>query len=193
MWPWGISSNGSGIGTAVAAALVCLFSASPVSSKVFLTLDEALELAFPGCDIDRRTVYLTREQLSAAREMAKAPIERAIVHPYVATCDGEPGGIAYFDAHRVRTLPETLMVAVGPDDRVKRLEVLSFREPEDYLPGERWYAQFLGKPLTEGLRLEADVRSITGATLTARATTDAVRRLLSLHAVIFPNVEGPDS
>lgn len=193
MWPWGISSNGSRIGTVALAAVLCLCSASPASSKVFLTLDEALELAFPGCEIDRRTVYLTREQLRRARGLANAPIERAIVHPYVATCDGAPGGVAYFDAHRVRTLPETLMVAVGPDDRVKRLEVLSFREPEDYLPGERWYAQFLGKPLTEGLRLEADIRSITGATLTARATSDAVRRLLALHAVIFPQTEDSDS
>lgn len=189
MWPWGISSNRGASFAVVATALVCLFTASPASSKVFLTLDEALELAFPGCDIDRRTVYLTREQLHRARDLANAPIERAIVHPYVATCSGEPGGVAYFDAHRVRTLPETLMVAVGPDDRIKRLEVLSFREPEDYLPGERWYAQFLGEPLTDGLRLEADIRGITGATLTARATSDAVRRLLALHAVIFPDAE----
>lgn len=186
MWPWGISSNRHIHGAAVLAALLCLLTASPASSKVFLTLDEALELAFPGCEIDRRTVYLTSEQLTEARERADAPVERAIVHPYVATCDGEPGGVAYFDAHRVRTLPETLMVAVGPDDRVKRIEVLSFREPEDYLPGDRWYAQFLDQELDDELQLKAGIRSITGATLTARATTDAVRRLLALHAVIFP-------
>lgn len=186
MWPWGISSSRGVRGAAVVAALLCLFSASPASSKVFLTLGEALELAFPGCDIDRRTVYLTREQLEKARELADAPVERAIVHPYVATCDDKPGGVAYFDAHRVRTLPETLMVAVDAQDRVRRIEVLSFREPEDYLPGERWYAQFLDKELTESLQLKGEIRGITGATLTARATTDAVRRLLAFHAVIFP-------
>ena len=102
----------------------------------------------------------------------------------MARCAGEAGGTAYFDAHRVRTLPETLMVAVDPEGRVRRLEILSFAEPPEYIPREAWYGQFTGQPLSQDLALKRRIRATTGATLTARATTDAVRRVLAIHRVL---------
>ena len=64
-------------------------------------------------------------------------------------------------------------------------------EPEEYLPRPSWYAQFIGKRLDDDLRLKRGIKGVTGATLTARATTDAARRLLALHAVAFPEVPEP--
>lgn len=179
MWRWGISSKAALLALALAVA-----TAAPASSKVFLTLDEALELAFPGCEVERSTVYLTPVQLDGARRLAGVPVDQRIVRPYVATCKGKPAGVAYFDAHRVRTLPETLMVVVDPRGRVKRIEVLSFQEPEDYLPRGIWYEQFLNRGLTDELNLKRHIRGVTGATLTARATTEAVRRVLALHLIL---------
>jgi hypothetical protein len=84
----------------------------------------------------------------------------------------------------VRTLPETLMIVVAADGTLRRVEVLAFREPEDYLPRDTWYGQFEGAPLDRELSHKRRIRGVTGATLTARATTDAVRRVLSLDRVI---------
>jgi hypothetical protein len=159
--------------------------AAQARARVLLTVDEALELAFPGCRVERTTVYLTEEQLARARELAGGEVESALVRPYVARCvRGAPGGVAYFDTHRVRTLPETLMVVVGADGEVDRIEVLAFREPPDYLPREAWYEQFAGRGLDPELELKRGIRGVTGATLTARATTGAVRRVLALDRVI---------
>ncbi|HVF61775.1 MAG TPA: FMN-binding protein [Thermoanaerobaculia bacterium] len=111
-----------------------------------------------------------------------------LVHAYVATAGGKAGGkaagTAYFDTHRVRTLPETVMVVLDPSGKVRRVEVLSFNEPQDYLPGGGWYGQFAGRGLDERLALKRDIRPLTGATLTARATTGAVRRVLAVHRVL---------
>jgi len=151
---------------------------------VFVTVDEALKLAFPGCEVARRTAFLTPEQMKRARELAGAEVPSALLTYYVATRNGQPAGTAYFDTHRVRTLPETLMIVVDPQNRVSRIEVLSFREPEEYLPRGAWYQQFLGKGLDADLQLKRGIRPVTGATLTARATTDAVRRVLALHQIL---------
>jgi len=165
--------------------LLCLFLAAvPAAAKVFVTVDEALKLAFPGCEVARRTAFLTPEQVKRARELAGAEVPSALVTYYVATRGGQPAGTAYFDTHRVRTLPETLMIVVDPQNRVGRIEVISFREPEDYLPRGAWYEQFRGKALNPDLQLKRGIRPVTGATLTARATTDAVRRVLALHQVL---------
>jgi hypothetical protein len=162
----------------------------PVAAKVFLTTDEALRLAFRGCPVERKTVFLTPEQLGRARQLAGSEIKSALVNPYRAACDGKDAGTAYFDAHVVRTLPETLMVVVDPQGKVSRVEVLSFAEPEDYLPPGKWYGQFLGSALSDDLALGHRIRGVTGASLTARATTEAVRRVLAIHQVLHATEKG---
>lgn len=164
-------------------ALLLLWGGS-AGARVLITVDEALALAFPNCAVERRTLFLTEEQVSHAAELAGEPPTSALVHRYEATREGEPFATAYFDTHRVRTLPETIMVVVGAGGEVRRVEVLSFDEPPDYMPREGWYGQFEGQALSDELDLDRGIRRVTGATLTGRATTDAVRRVLALHQAI---------
>jgi hypothetical protein len=158
---------------------------APAPRQVFLTVEEALALAFGEAEVARTTAYLTEAQLARARELSGAEVESALVHPYVARDErGRLLGTAYFDAHRVRTLQETLFVVVAPDGRVARVELCSFDEPPDYVPRGSWYAQFLGRRLDDELELKRGICGVTGATLTARATTCSVRRVLALHRVL---------
>jgi Na+-translocating ferredoxin:NAD+ oxidoreductase RnfG subunit len=169
---------------ALGALLLLALAAAPVAAKVFLSVNEALKLAFPDCQVERKTAYLTAEQVRRVRELSGVEVPSALVNYHVARRNGQPAGTAYFDTHRVRTLPETLMVVVDPRGRVARIEVITFREPEEYLPRGIWYEQFRGRGLDRELRLKQKIHPVTGATLTARATTDAVRRVLAMHQVI---------
>lgn len=176
----------------VILAFLVPLSAAPAAesgapaSKVFLTQDEALRLAFPGCAIERRTVFLDEGDRKRAAELAgkDVDVDQRVVYAYEGRRDGQLAGTAYFDAHRVRTLDEVLMFVVDDRARVQRLELLSFAEPEEYIPRAKWYAQFVGKSLADDLRLKGDIKGVTGATLTAGATAGAARRTLALHAVI---------
>jgi len=152
--------------------------------KDYPTLVEALELVFGEVEIERGTIYLTREQRKAAEELAGEELSSAIVHPYTASKDGEILGTAWVDTHRVRTLRQTVLIVVDPDQRVRRVELLAFGEPEEYVPRGSWYGQFKGRRLDDELDLKRGIRGITGATLTARATTSAVRRVLAVHRVL---------
>lgn len=184
--PGSISSMScsAGFSRRALGALLLLALAAPAAAKVFLTVDEALKLAFPDCKIERKTGYLTAEQVRQARELSGVEVPSALVTYYVARRGGQLAGTAYFDTHRVRTLPETLMVVVDPRGRVARVEVIAFREPQDYLPRGAWYEQFRGRGLDRELRVKQGIHPVTGATLTVRATTDAVRRVLALHQVL---------
>jgi hypothetical protein len=175
--------------------LLAAFTASgaavlPVRAQALLTQDEALALAYPAADsFERRTAFLTDEDAAAVAQHGGTEIDQRVVTYYVALRGSSPVGVAYFDAHRVRTLREVLMVALGEEGRVRRLEVLSFAEPREYLSPEGWLALF-----RNGDDAEADVRrdvpNITGATLTSNAVKDAVTRVLALHHVIAPGLGG---
>ena len=153
------------------------------STRTLLSTDEVLELAFPECAVTRETLYLTKQQKKRATKLAGKRVETAIVYVYTARKDGKLVGYAYFDTHKVRSKRETIMIAVDPSSRIRRIEVVAFAEPTEYLPRGNWYAQFLGKKLDDNLRIKRAIHPVSGATLTANATTDAVRRTLALHRV----------
>jgi hypothetical protein len=93
-------------------------------------------------------------------------------------------GRGLLDTHVVRTMPETVLVALEPDGRLRAAFVLQFGEPPDYLPREAWLHSFEGKGLDEELWPGRGVHRVTGATLTVQALTEAVRRCLAIDALV---------
>ena len=148
-----------------------------------LTKEEALKLAFPGCTVENRVIYLTEKERARAKELAGFDVGTSVVQAHLATKEGKPAGIAWFDVHKVRTKKEVLMLVVDAEQKLRRLEVVIFTEPPEYQPRASWYAQFLGKKLDDELRIGGAIKGVTGATLTAQATTRSVRRVLALHRV----------
>jgi hypothetical protein len=161
-----------------ALALIALFAFS-ARARVFLTRQQALATAFPGTKVTREVVYLTPEQLAAAKKESGLDFTDRMIVRYAS-----PTGYAYFDTHRVRTLAETVMIVVTPDGRIDRVEILSFDEPPDYLPKPRWIEQFRGRKLDDDLSLKHAIRPISGASLSGRAITNASRKILALHHTI---------
>jgi hypothetical protein len=154
-----------------------------------MTQEEALRSAFgAAATVERRTAFLDPARLERVRALAgsEAPVESSVVTYYVAFAAGRAIGVAYFDAHRVRTREEVLMITVTPEDRIGRIEVLRWAEPPEYRAPDGWMRQFPGRELSDGLSVRGEIAGITGASLTARAVTAASRRVLALHAVIAP-------
>lgn len=163
----------------------------PAGGKVFLTQSEALGIAFEGCAVERLAFYLTDEEKARATRLAGEECEASAVFAYVGRKDGKLAGTAYFDVHRVRTRREVLMIVVSPSGAIRRVEVLAFAEPLEYLARPSFYAQFVEKKLDPELQLKASIRGVIGATLTSQATTQAARRILALHKVLEERTQPP--
>ena len=127
---------------------------------------------------------MTEAQRAAAEEESGVDVNSLLIARYVATRDGDVVGSAYVDTHVVRTKNESLLVCLDQDGRLKRIEVTAFLEPPEYMATAAWYAQYAGKGLNDDLNLNRAIRPMAGATLTARATTEAVRRVLAIDGVL---------
>jgi hypothetical protein len=165
----------------LAALGMTLFIAVAAQARVLMTQEQALATAFPaGVKVERQKFFLTPQQLADARRESGVEFNDQLIIRYA----GSNGTFAYFDSHRVRTLPETVMVVVGADGKVDRVEILSFDEPTDYFPKRRWIDQLLGRKLDPELSLNRAIRPISGASLTGHAIVNATRKVLALHKVL---------
>lgn len=160
------------------AGITCLAAALP-------TREDALKLAFPGATFTRKEYFLTEAQGAKVKQLSQRDLPGLWWIAYEAVKDGKGAGVAFFDTHRVRTLNETAMVAITPEGRVIRVEVIQFHEPLEYMAKDAWKQQFAGHKLDDELSLKRGIRPLGGATLTANALTDASRRCLALWQVLY--------
>ncbi|MHC4823298.1 MAG: FMN-binding protein [Planctomycetota bacterium] len=158
--------------------------------KLFHTQEQALQLAFgEKTEVRSTTHYWTKEQRAMLAELAGVEKVRGTQVEYRRAAKKgkvQPGYSVWFDTRIVRSKVQTLMVVVDEAGHVRDLVVCNFAEPLDYKPVDRWYAQFEGRRLDEELQLKKGIHGVSGATLTARSTTAAVREVLAAHAVAHP-------
>ena len=169
---------------AILTTLTLLCSGAGLEAKTLERAEDALKRLFPEATFERVNLFLSDTEQKQAGELLGAPLEKALLTAYVVK--GKEGRIAtaYLGAHRVRTMPETLMVTVNEADAIVSVDVLAFREPMEYMPKRPWYAQFTDQSFGRKLQLNRDIQGVTGATLTGRATVNAVREILCIHAVL---------
>ena len=178
----GTAGRARAVSPAILYFVAAWLTNAPMSgAKTFYTLEEALREAFPDAEIRRDVLFPKPEELAQASDRAGVQIPETPIYRYRAFLDGALAGTAYLDRHRVRTLPEIVLVLVTPEGHVRDILLLAFSEPEEYIPSRRWYDRFRSKALDPELRLGRGIDAVTGATLTARATTQCVRRVLALH------------
>lgn len=169
---------------AMAGSIALAMLPAVASARVFLARDEALKLAFPDAErVEARDIVLTAEQHERIEKLAAARLDSDLVTVYVGWKGDHPVAYAIFDTHTVRTFPETFLVVLTADGAVSAAHILAFHEPEEYMPTDRWLERFKGARLSEDLQVGRAVAAITGSTLSTRAVTSGIRRVLAIWDV----------
>jgi len=167
------------------AAAAAAAAAAPASARVLATRDAALQRVFgTRAQFESRVAWLTPAMADSVAARARTPCAATAVTYWVASRNDSILGYAYLDTRTVRTMPATLLIAVGPQHDVLAVEVLAFHEPADYLPSRRWLERLRGRTLAAPLQAGRDVDAVSGATLSARSVTASVRLALALDRVV---------
>jgi hypothetical protein len=163
----------------VAAVALCA-AASAVAAQQAQGKDEAVvRTLFPDAErVEARDVILTDELVARIEQLARAKVKERLVTFYTARKGDGVLGYAVIHSHVVRTKRETFSIAFQPDGRIRKITILSFLEPEEYKPSDRWLAQFQGKGPDDRIAVGNDIAPISGATLSARGIADESRWLL---------------
>ena len=179
------------LGVLVLVVLALAFGGA--RAEVFHSRESALRLAFPQAEtIESRQWILDETQVAAIEARSGTELDSRLLNVYVGRRGDEVLGYAFIETHRVRSLPETVMVVVGPDGRSRGVHLLAFHEPPEYRPPARWLEQFEGRALDEELALRHGIAGIAGSTLSATALTAAVRRVLATFEVCLATDPAPE-
>ncbi len=166
--------------------LLAFVLVNSAKAAVFKLPMDAVKEEFPDAtEVEIKNVILTPEQVSEIGKLSKIKVKDRLISFYLGKKGSEILGFGVFDTHIVRTKPETFLLIIDKEGRVKDVKVIAFYEPLEYLPPQKWLNLMKGKELNDKLRLKVGMPSITGATMSSQAVVEAIRRNLAIFKVIF--------
>jgi Na+-translocating ferredoxin:NAD+ oxidoreductase RnfG subunit len=165
-----------------------LFVALPISAIVapsafavqYLTVEQAQKAIFPGKTFAASSVKLSGDQKKAIEQASGVRVLKDEQQVWRVSGGG------WFIVDEVVGKHEFITYAVGlnADGSVQQIEVMDYRETYGgQIRDEKWRAQFVGKTSKSPLKLDADIKNVSGATLSCRHVTDGVKRLLAFYEV----------
>jgi Na+-translocating ferredoxin:NAD+ oxidoreductase RnfG subunit len=148
----------------------------------FLSADQAKSVLFPGQSLRAQPVELSKDQMKAIAKASDVRVRDAKLNAHRTS----EGGWLIYD--NVVGKHEFIDIAVGltASGAVKGIEILTYRESYGgEVKGAKWRAQFHGKTVSAPVKIDSDIKNISGATLSSVHIADGVRRLLHTHALVL--------
>ena len=94
-------------------------------------------------------------------------------------------GYGIMDDVKGRSQLITYMVLINPDETLRDVEILIYRESiGGEISNESFRRQFVLKKYSDDLTLGSGIKNISGATISARAITNGVRKLVAAFHVL---------
>jgi Na+-translocating ferredoxin:NAD+ oxidoreductase RnfG subunit len=157
--------------------------AAPAGAVQYLTVEQAQKLAFPTATrfVAANVIYKPAdiraiETLSGQKVLTRG--ER------VWRAEADQTLVGFFIVDYVIGKHEIIdyAVALEPDGRIRRVEILEYRESYgDEIRNPDWLAQFAGKSARDHLKVDDDITNISGATLSSHHVTEGIKRVLAIY------------
>jgi hypothetical protein len=151
-------------------------------AAVYLSIEQAQALMFPGATFQPDTRTLTNEQAKAIERASGVNVRSRQLKLWRVSTGG------WFIVDEVVGKHEFIPFALGLDDSgaLKAIEILEYREAYGgQIREPDWRKQFIGKQAGSKLQLNKTIRNISGATLSCKHITDGVNHLLATYEIVF--------
>lgn len=136
--------------------------------------------------VEVNNIILSDAQMVQLSKLSTQKIDSKLYRIYVAKNDAKTVGFGVLMNKKVRTKTAIALYLIDNGGKIKTIEIVAFNEPLEYLPSKTWLDVFDGKTLNNPLKLNQDIPTTTGATLSARSIADGARAALALLDIVKP-------
>ena len=154
----------------------------PAYATVYLSVEQAQVVLFPGATFHAQPQILTEDQVKAIEHACGVHVLSKQLKVWRASTGG------WFIVDEVVGKHEYIPFAMALDEKgaVKGIEILEYREAYGgQIRDPEWQKQFLGKDASTKLQLGKNIRNISGATLSCKHITDGVERLMTTYELVL--------
>jgi Na+-translocating ferredoxin:NAD+ oxidoreductase RnfG subunit len=154
-------------------------------AETYLTPEQAAAQMWPKKKLTAQTITLSEDQMKAIQKLSGVRVRNLTLQAWKV----EGGGWLLIDNVIGKHEFIDYALAINADGSVKNVEILTYRETYG---GEvrhaKWRAQFSGKTSASDLKVDTDIKNISGATLSSVSVTQGVKRLLHTWSLVLKDI-----
>lgn len=162
--------------------VAALIAPAVAHARIYVGVEETQQRLFPGEKLTVNPVALTEAQRDAMRDRS------SVREPFRGERVWKTAGGDWFIVDEVVGKHEMVKyaLAINADGTIRGIEIMEYVESYGHEVGEAsWRSQFVGKTAEATLKLNKDIRNISGATLSCKHLTDGVKRLMVMHELVL--------
>ena len=162
--------------------VAALIAPAVAHARIYVGVEETQQRLFPGEKLTANPVALTEAQRDTMRDRS------SVREPFRGERVWKTAKGDWFIVDEVVGKHEMVKyaLAINADGTIKGIEIMEYVESYGYEVGEAsWRNQFIGKTGEAALKLNKDIRNISGATLSCKHLTDGVKRLMVMHELVL--------
>jgi hypothetical protein len=173
------------LGWAIALAALTAAPVQIVVATEYLSVEGAQKAVFPQADrFSELVLSLSAAQRAQVATLAGPQPPHRSLRAWKAMRGGELVGYVFVDEVVGREDFITYAAGIDAAGHLSALEVLAYRESHGgEIRSDGWRRQFAGRQGLGQLRVQTDIKSIAGATLSCEHVTEGVRWLVALWQV----------
>lgn len=119
---------------------------------------------------------------------SKEAVSTANFDFYFNTKDGQKTGVAVIDEEPGKWGPVQFIIALDLQGAVTRVEVMNYEEKRGQpIARHSFMSQFEGKTSKNPIEVDKDINGVSGATISSRCATFAVRKAIVLYEEFYLN------
>jgi hypothetical protein len=153
-------------------------------AKIYVSVEQAQKILVPHQSLTKNPIIITDDLQDKMR------IASSIRHPFQGNRIWKSIDGGWFIVDEVVGKHEmiTYAVALSPLGAVTGIEILDYVESYGYeVADHQWRNQFIGKTVSDPIKLNKDIQNIGGATLSCKHLTDGVKRVVVLYDIALKN------
>ncbi|HEY0267718.1 MAG TPA: FMN-binding protein [Methyloradius sp.] len=151
-------------------------------ANIYLSPEQAQKAIFGDSKLTPVNIQLTDAQRSIM-------FDKSGVHePFKTDRIWRTPDGSYFVIDEVIGKHEFIKYAVGinANGTVRQIEVMEYNESYgDEVRNESWRQQFVGKTADSEIKLNKDIKNVSGATLSCKHITDGVKRVITMYDLVL--------
>ncbi|QWD91136.1 FMN-binding protein [Polynucleobacter sp. MWH-Braz-FAM2G] len=153
-------------------------------AKIYISAEQAQKILFPNKTLSKNPIIITEDLQEKMR------VASSIRHAFQGEriWKASDGSWLVIDEVIGKHEMVTYAVALSPAGAILGIEILEYVESYGYEVAEpQWRKQFVGKTISDPIKLNQDIQNIGGATLSCKHITDGVKRVTVLYDLALKN------
>jgi len=161
--------------------LLLIFTFNTLQAQMLISPVDAMKEAYDlNATVTKKNILLSNTKFKNIQKNAKTKLDTKIYRIFTAKKDGNILGYGVLVSRKVRSKNGVVLYFIK-NNNLKGIEVIAFNEALEYLTTDRWNSQFEDINTSKMLRLNRDIPSISGATMSARSVVEGSRIAFAVY------------